>query len=114
MNGDYTRRTLLANERTFLAWWRTGLTALTVALASARVVPELAGAEHHWPYTAVGAAFALLGMACIGYGERRRVEVDRAVRSGGFADPDRGFMFAFTGSGLLLGLALLVIILVEP
>lgn len=33
-----SRRTLLANERTYLAWWRTGLTTLTVALAVARVV----------------------------------------------------------------------------
>ena len=35
MTDDYTHRTLLANERTYLAWWRTGLTALTVALAAA-------------------------------------------------------------------------------
>jgi len=35
---DYSCRTLLANERTYLAWWRTGLTTLTVALAVARVV----------------------------------------------------------------------------
>ncbi len=40
---DATRRTRLANERTELAWWRTGLTALAVALAIGRVVPELNG-----------------------------------------------------------------------
>jgi putative membrane protein len=31
---DATRRTLLANERTYLAWWRTGLTSLAVSLAA--------------------------------------------------------------------------------
>src|SRR5437870_13076633 len=29
---DATRRTRLANERTYLAWWRTGLTSLAVSL----------------------------------------------------------------------------------
>jgi putative membrane protein len=38
---DATRRTLLASERTELAWRRTGLTALAVALAVGRVVPGL-------------------------------------------------------------------------
>jgi uncharacterized membrane protein YidH (DUF202 family) len=32
---DATRRTRLANERTYLAWWRTGLTALAYARARA-------------------------------------------------------------------------------
>ena len=31
---DATRRTRLANERTYLAWWRTGLTSLAVSLAA--------------------------------------------------------------------------------
>src|SRR4249920_3427477 len=44
---DATRRTHLANERTQLAWWRTGLTALAVALGVGRVVPELAGGGAH-------------------------------------------------------------------
>ena len=38
---DATRRTYLASERTELAWWRTGLTALAVALGVGRVVPGL-------------------------------------------------------------------------
>jgi putative membrane protein len=41
-SGDASRRTRLANERTQLAWWRTGLTALAVGLAIGRVLPELA------------------------------------------------------------------------
>ena len=94
MSDDYTHRTLLANERTYLAWWRTGLTTLTVALAAARVVPVLSEARHQWPYTVVGAAFALLGTACIAYAELRRRAVDRAVRAGRFADPGPATMLA--------------------
>ena len=47
---DATRRTLLASERSELAWWRTGLTALAVALGVGRVVPELNRSAVRWPY----------------------------------------------------------------
>src|SRR2546430_79024 len=40
---DATRRTRLASERTYLAWWRTGLTAFAVSLGSGRLVPAIAG-----------------------------------------------------------------------
>ena len=34
---DATRRTRLANERTYLAWWRTGLTAFAVSFGAGRI-----------------------------------------------------------------------------
>jgi uncharacterized membrane protein YidH (DUF202 family) len=37
---DDTRRTYLAEERTLLAWWRSGLAALAVASAVGRLVPS--------------------------------------------------------------------------
>ena len=111
---DYSRRTLLANERTYLAWWRTGLTTLTVALAAARVVPELANSETTWPYTAMGVAFAAIGVVCIAYGERRRRAVDRAVRRGEFAAVSASVSLLITGVGVVLGLAMIVLILVNP
>jgi putative membrane protein len=111
---DFSRRTLLANERTYLAWWRTGLTTLTVALAVARVLPELGDAGTRWPYTVIGLAFAGVGTWSIAYAEHRRRSVDRAVRAGEFADPDPRVMLAFTASGVLLGAALAVLILVAP
>jgi putative membrane protein len=46
---DASRRTYLAGERTQLAWWRTGLTALAVALGVGRVVPELSKSAARWP-----------------------------------------------------------------
>src|SRR3954471_10674348 len=111
---DYSRRTLLANERTYLAWWRTGLTTLTVALAAARVVPELSDSKVQWPYTVVGVVFAVLGVICIGYGERRRASVDRAVREGEFVDADPRMVLGLTVLGVVLGLALVVLIVIAP
>ena len=40
-DGDASRRTWLAAERTVLAWLRTGLTATAVALGVGKVVPDL-------------------------------------------------------------------------
>ena len=67
LSGD-ARRTYLANERTQLAWWRTGLTSLAVALGVGRVVPQLNKTPTKWPYVVVGAGFAIYGVAMIAYG----------------------------------------------
>ena len=40
---DATRRTRLANERTYLAWWRTGLTTLAVSVGTGKLVPAVTG-----------------------------------------------------------------------
>jgi putative membrane protein len=45
---DATRRTRLAAERTYLAWWRSGVAALAVGLAAGKLVPELSGGPS-WP-----------------------------------------------------------------
>jgi putative membrane protein len=111
---DYSRRTLLANERTYLAWWRTGLTTLAVALACARVVPDLSDTGTTWPYTVVGAGFAALGVICIAYGERRRVAVNNAIRRGEFAEIGSGMSLLLTVAGVGLGVAITVLILVNP
>src|SRR5277367_6093930 len=53
---DATRRTRLANERTYLAWWRTGLAAFAVSLAAGRLVPAIAGGPQLL-YSFVGVLF---------------------------------------------------------
>ena len=111
---DYSRRTLLANERTALAWWRTGLTTLTVALGCARVVPALSDAEHQWPYTVIGVVYGLLGVAFVVYGERRRRAVERAVRRGAFAEADPRWMAAIATLGAVAGVGLVVLVVLAP
>jgi putative membrane protein len=101
------RRTSLAVERTYLAWWRTGLTAYAVALATARVVPDLSKAKVQWPYTLLGIGFALFGTACILVGEQRR-------RYGETHDASATFTLGLMLGGLLLGVGLVVILAIEP
>jgi putative membrane protein len=110
--GDATRRTRLANERTYLAWWRTGLTALAVALGAGRLVPALTD-DASWPYVAVGVGFALLGIAFIGYGFVRQRMVDEAIGRGEFVRPDERLTLLLTAVGILMGVALLLVVVVE-
>lgn len=51
------RRTMLAAERTQLAWWRTAFAVLAVGLAIGKIIPQLAHEETIWPYTVLGAGF---------------------------------------------------------
>jgi putative membrane protein len=105
---DATRRTRLANERTYLAWWRTGLTSLAVSLAAGKVVPQLSNTNRTWPYQVIGAGFALIGIGCIAYGLRRERQVEAALMRGEFVPPDRFWTMAMTLAGVLLGMLTLV------
>ncbi|MDQ6816505.1 MAG: DUF202 domain-containing protein [Actinomycetota bacterium] len=110
--GDATRRTHLANERTYLAWWRTGLTALASGLAVGRVVPSLTH-QTRWPYTILGAGFALVGIVAIAYGFVRQQAVRDAVRHGRFEHPNDIVLVALTVTGVALGVLLLMLVLVQ-
>jgi putative membrane protein len=109
---DATRRTSLANERTLLAWWRTGLAAFVVSLGAGRLVPELTK-EPRWPYAVIGVGFALLGVAFVAYGFMRQRKVDDALARGEFAQPDERLLALLAGAGAVLGVAILVIVIVD-
>jgi uncharacterized membrane protein YidH (DUF202 family) len=74
-----TRRTQMAGERTQLAWWRTGLAALAVALGVGRIVPQLDPTATKWPYALAGVGFALWGILAIAYGSVQRAAINRAL-----------------------------------
>ena len=109
---DATRRTRLANERTYLAWWRTGLTCLAVAFGAGRIVPAL-GDHARWPYAILGVGFALLGIAFMGLGSRRHREVHAAISRGEFADLGDRLTWALTTAGAVMGIGVLILVIVD-
>src|SRR3954466_7614727 len=102
--GEAQRRTLMASERTLLAWLRTGLTVLAVALGVGRIAPELAGGRV-WPYVVLGAGYALLGVAIVGYGLWRARALDEAIRRGEWLNLDSHVMWSVGTVTMLLGIA---------
>jgi putative membrane protein len=106
---DATRRTRLANERTYLAWWRTGLASLAVGLGTGKLVPAVTSGVQ-WPYTVVGIGFSLIGVVFIAYAFLRHRNVEEAISRGGFAPPDERLIAALAVVGVLFGLFVLVII----
>ena len=110
---DATRRTRLANERTYLAWWMTGLTALAVSFGAGRLVPQLSGGPN-WPFQVIGIAFAIVGVAFMTYGYRRHKEVDDALSRGEYASLTNLSAVLFAALGGLLGLATIVLVAFHP
>jgi uncharacterized membrane protein YidH (DUF202 family) len=112
-DGGVDRRTSLAGERTLLAWWRTGFTAIAVALAVGRVLPELASDSPRWPYVLIGVGFGLYGIALIAYGTRRIATLDAEVGVSPRDRPAMRSMAVLALVGVVLGLGSIVLILVQ-
>jgi putative membrane protein len=108
--GDATRRTWLAAERTWLAWVRTGLGFSALALTVGKIVPSLSDEATPWPYEAIGAGYALLGVVVLVYAFARRGAVEKALPRGEYvAASDAVLVGALIGAAVL-GLATAVVI----
>jgi len=107
---DATRRTRLANERTYLAWWRTGLAAFAVSLGAGRLVPAVAGGPQGL-YSILGVLFGVLGILLIAYGRWRGQEVDNAIAEGRYKRADDRFLTLIAGLASIGGLLLILLIL---
>lgn len=106
---DASRRTYLAEERTYLAWVRSGLGALGVSLAVGRLLPALLDASPG-PYVALGVGFGALVLFLFVYGAVRHRAVERALATGAFAPLPRTVVggIAVVGVALSIGTLLLV------
>jgi putative membrane protein len=109
---DATRRTRLANERTYLAWWRTGLTSLALAVGVGRVAPDVANTTK-WPYELAGVGFGLLGLALLWFGYARFRAIESALDRGSFAPLEARLAAGLVVAGLALG-AVTVLVIVLP
>jgi putative membrane protein len=107
---DATRRTQLAGERTYLAWWRTALAAFAVSLGIGKVVPELTGGSS-LGYEVVGTGYAVLGISLLAYGYYRQRLQEAALREGRFVPFAPRAALVFAVAGIVLGLATIVVVL---
>jgi putative membrane protein len=109
---DATRRTRLANERTYLAWLRSALTALAVAIGAGKIVPGVTDGSS-WPFELLGAGFAVLALIFAIGGARRFLRVETALDAGRFAPLARGEVMLIAAVATILGVATLVLVFVH-
>jgi putative membrane protein len=107
---DATRRTRLANERTYLAWWRTSLAAVAVAVGVGRIVPGIAKTTA-WPYELLGAGYGVLAVAFLFFAYARTRDVETALSSGGFAPLSQRVMLGLALGGAVLVVATVVVLI---
>jgi uncharacterized membrane protein YidH (DUF202 family) len=93
--GDPTRRTYLAQERTLLAWWRTGLGTVAVAVGIGAILPKLAHLPAG-PFVGLGAGYAALSIWFILLGAYRQWANERAFAERRFLGLRPGMVTALT------------------
>jgi uncharacterized membrane protein YidH (DUF202 family) len=106
---DVTRRTRLAAERTWLAWWRTGIAATTASIAVGGLVPELIEGAG-WPYILLGIGYAVLAVTMFAAGELRKRAVDEALDEGRYAPLPAVWTMALSGAGCVLAVTTLLVV----
>ena len=106
---DVWQRTSMAAERTWLAWWRTALAASVGALGVGRLAPEILQVAA-WPYVLLGCGYATLSIGLLIVGANRQRELEKALRSGGYAPLRFRTVGVFTVGGVVL--AALTVVLV--
>src|SRR6185437_8414774 len=92
---DQARRTSMAAERTWLAWWRTALTATAGALAVGRFAPQLLDVAP-WPYMVLGFGYAALALALLVLGAHRQRVLERSILDGVHTPLPFAWVAAFT------------------
>jgi putative membrane protein len=109
---DQERRTSMAAERTWLAWWRTALGATAGALAVGRFAPKLLDVAA-WPYIVLGCGYAALAIGLSIVGARRQRELEQALRSGDHAPLKFHTVAVFTIGGVALTVLTVVLLFAQ-
>jgi uncharacterized membrane protein YidH (DUF202 family) len=109
---DQERRTSMAAERTWLAWWRTALGATAGALAVGRFAPQLLDVTP-WPYILLGCGYAALAIGLAIVGAQRQRQLEHALRTGGHAPLRFRTVALFTVGGVALALLTVVLVIAQ-
>jgi putative membrane protein len=109
---DQTRRTSMAAERTWLAWWRSAIAASAGALGVGRLAPELLDVAP-WPYIVLGCLYAALAIGLLLVGAQRQRELEHALRTGGHAPLLFRTVGLFTVGGIALAVLTVVLVVAQ-
>jgi putative membrane protein len=105
-------QTVMAAERTWLAWWRSALVATAGALGVGRFAPRLLHVAP-WPYVLLGIGYAGLAIGLVAVGAYRQRTLQRAVTTGADIKLDFRLVAVFSVGGVLLALTTIALVLVQ-
>jgi putative membrane protein len=121
MPGEETVRLHQANERTLLAWIRTGIAIMAFGFAIARfgvflrqvalVNPATVRAPHSLGSTWVGATLVALGVLANLFATMNFARVRRAIEQGQLGAPSPILAYAIGATATLVGIAMTVLLL---
>jgi putative membrane protein len=109
---DQARRTSMAAERTWLAWWRAAIAATAGALGVGRLAPEVLHVAP-WPYIVLGCGYAALAIGLLLVGAQRQRELEHALRTGGHNPLRFGTVTVFTTGGVALAVTTVVLVIAQ-
>lgn len=110
---EQSRRTMMLNvERTWLAWWRTGLVSAATAVGLGRVAPDVLDG-HDWPYVIIGTGYAALAVALLILGGIRQRTLTRQLKEGRFEDLSGKWVAVITVAGAGLAVITMVLVMAE-
>jgi len=109
---DQARRTSMAAERTWLAWWRSALAASVGALGVGRLAPDVLHVAP-WPYILLGCGYASLAIALLIIGARRQRDLEQALQDGRHTPLPFSTVGAFTVGGVALAVMTAVLVIAQ-
>ena len=104
------RRTMLAAERTYLAWLRTGLGVIGLALAVGRLLPALLTGSSHRGYALLGVGYGVLGLFFIAYALVRARRLESALARRERVTLDWWALVVITAATLALAVATIALV----
>ncbi len=111
LDRDSRARTHLANERTFLAWLRTGLSLVALGLATAQFLERTTISG--WDIATPLAVLLIVGgTAMTAVGGKRFVDAGHAIEEGTFV-PAAGAIVVAVAFAALAGLAALLFVVLQ-
>jgi putative membrane protein len=97
---------VLAAERTWLAWFRSGIGVAAAAIGVGGVLPKLADTAS-WGYVVLGAGYAALAVGVFVEGWRRQREIYQAIETDSDVPTGLHAIAALSIAGGVLALATL-------
>jgi uncharacterized membrane protein YidH (DUF202 family) len=105
-------QTVMAAERTWLAWWRSALVAIAGGLGVGRLAPQLLHVAP-WPYVLLGIGYTVLAIGLVAVGAARQRSLQRALTSGADIKLDFRLVAFFSVGAVLLALTTMALVVAQ-